>query len=349
MALLFMDSFDHYVTADLLKKWSSQTINSGSTIVIHPTAGRRGSQGLRMVTPIYGFAPHNVSKNIASSSTTGICGFSFVTATSPVTTTRGFASLKAVSGGQITLGLTTTMLVGIWRGDSPTGTLLGMSSAAISTGVPTYIEVKVTWHGSAGTLDLWFNGSSVLSLTGVNIVSPQAFTSVIFGQVSGSLTNDLVHTWDYDDVYIADGAGAAPWNDALGDVRVDARRPTAPGVSSQWTPSTGANWECVDDVLADDADYNLAVAPGPKVDLYTVQDVGAPILGVQPVWRAKKMDSGLCAIAPVIRQGTNWTGTSQSPGTDYLYQMQALGANPHTGVAWTEADFNADEFGLVRA
>ena len=45
MALRFVDGFDHYVTADITKKWNSN--NSG---VISSTAGRRGGGSLRWVS-----------------------------------------------------------------------------------------------------------------------------------------------------------------------------------------------------------------------------------------------------------------------------------------------------------
>src|SRR5262252_5440497 len=48
MALLFMDSFDHYATGDLLEKWTSQVIGTGGSIAITAGAGRRASASLRI-------------------------------------------------------------------------------------------------------------------------------------------------------------------------------------------------------------------------------------------------------------------------------------------------------------
>ena len=136
------------------------------------------------------------------------------------------------------------------------------------------------------------------------------------------------------------------------DVRVDARRPTAPGATTGWTPSAAPNWSCVDDSAPnDDTDYVEATAVG-LTDTYAVQDApvaGGTIYGVQVNLSTKKTDAGSCSLAPIVRHsGTDQVGSAFNPGTAYAFARAVYPTNPGTGAAWTESDFNAAEFGLQR-
>jgi hypothetical protein len=73
MSLLFMDSFDHYVTADLLEKYTSLT----GTITIVSTPVRTGIGALSLNNSFGG--AKNLDKNISSIAmgTAFIVGFAF--------------------------------------------------------------------------------------------------------------------------------------------------------------------------------------------------------------------------------------------------------------------------------
>jgi hypothetical protein len=133
---------------------------------------------------------------------------------------------------------------------------------------------------------------------------------------------------------------------------VDARFPTAAGATTGWTPSTGANWAAVDDAAPnDDTDYTSAAAAA-LTDTFVTQDApvaGATIYGVQHCLAVKKSDAGFATIAPVIRHGTtNYPGADLAPGTTYAYALSIAATNPGTSAQWTEAGFNAAEFGYTR-
>ena len=71
-------------------------------------------------------------------------------------------------------------------------------------------------------------------------------------------------------------------------------------------------------------------------------------MGRNSVLSMKKADAGSCMVAPVIRQGsTDYVGTATAPGTSYGYQVTPYGVDG-AGAAWTEAAFNAAEFGYKR-
>jgi hypothetical protein len=159
-------------------------------------------------------------------------------------------------------------------------------------------------------------------------------------------------TITFDDFYVLDGTGPAPLNGFLGDCRVDVRLPTAAGATTGWTPSAGANWAAVDDAAPNaDTDY-VSAATSPLTDTYTIQDApvpGALLYGVQLCASLKKSDAGTCSVAPVVRHsGVDYPGTAVNPGTAYAFAVVPYGTNPGTGAPWTEADFNAAEFGIKR-
>lgn len=362
MALLFMDSFDHYVTADLLDKWTASGITSAgsSTITIAPAAGRRASGGLRL--GLSGMPNNGViyaHKTVVATDPTCVSGFAYGHGYAGANVNNGWAiaGIRDGAGPQISLCLNANNTLAVKRGDHQ-GTVLGNTAVALGAGIYTFVELKVLIHPSAGTVEVRFNGAAVLGpLTGLNTraTANSAWTTLVFGTqpaLSFNVVGGGSGNMDYDDVYLLDGAGAAPWNTFLGDCRVDARYPTAAGATTGWTPSTGANWSCVDETAPnDDTDYTAAAAAG-LTDTFVVQDApvaGAAIYGVQHCLNAKKTDAGAASIAAVIRHGgVDYVGANQNPGTTYAELLAIAATNPGTAAAWTEAGFNAAEFGYKR-
>jgi hypothetical protein len=342
MAFLFMDSFDHYATADIAQKWA---VNSGFTITA--ADGRRSSASVGIAT---GGELRSPTLTVGSQSV-AIVGFALKPLVFP-SVNHNFMSVFAAGAGvsQVTLGFTTGGALTVKRGgthNSNDGALLGTSVYTFSTGTYVYLECMTTLHDSTGTVDVHVNGVSILSLTGqdTNNGGSNAWTSIFFG--SGASLG-----YRMDDLYVCDGSGGAPWNTFLGDVRVDPRYPTGAGATTGWTPSTGANWQCVDDATPNgDTDYVSAATTG-LTDTYALQDApvaGASLVAVQVNINHKKSDSGACALVPVVRHsGTDYLGATISPLTAYSYSVIPYATNPGTSAAWTEADFNAAEFGYKR-
>jgi len=335
-----MDSFDHLATADLTEKWTSM-----NGVTIGAAAGRRGSGGL-----VGNGADHYAAKGIAASSSTIIMGAA-VTNTNPVGTIWRLMMIGESGGTHVQLYFTSDGKVNVGRmagtgwdyGGTPT--LLCESAAGlVTTGVTYYVEwLVLIADAPGGSVAVRVNGLEVASATGVD--TRNGGTGVPTVIYLGSFTT-------FDDLYVSDGAGAAPGNTFLGDCRVDACRPTAAGATTGWTPSTGANWQCVDDATPnDDTDYTSATAAG-VTDTFVVENapaVGATIFGVQHCLSAKKTDAGAATLAPVVRQsGVDYVGTDLSPSTTYATLLQIQATNPGTGAAWTEAGFNAAEFGYRR-
>lgn len=356
MALLFMDSFDHYVTADLLEKWSAVETTGQSTVgvvAINAGAGRRSSSGLRATG---GVGTGNeqagrVKRAVSATGATFVLGFA-CRAAQPST---GLAIGAAYDGAtaQLTLVLGTDMALLVRRGDINTGTQIAASAPAVvpaSTFV--HIEFRGTIDPAAGVVEVRVNGTPVINASGLNTRNSANSTWNVASIGATNYVNfSAALSADFDDLYVLDGSGPAPLNTFLGDCRVDPRVPTGAGATTGWTPSTAPNWSCVDDAAPnDDTDYVSTTAPA--TDTYALQDApvaGGTIYGVQLLWNSKKLDAGACSVAPVVRHGTtDYAGTAQNPGTTYAYGRQVYPTNPGTSAAWTESDFNAAEFGLQR-
>jgi hypothetical protein len=345
MALLFIDSFDHYTaTADAnLKGW---TVISTGSMSIAAGAGRRSTAGMR--TPTAGGLVQLISTAPTPSGDTMICGFSVL----PGGWTAGTVfRLRESSIDHVSITIKTDGALEARRG-SGSGTILGTSMAnALPLGVTSYLEVKIKLHDSAGTVEIRRNGdvaSPILSLTSVdtNNAGTSTWTAVVLGGPSAT-------AYTYDDFYLLDGTGSAPWNTFLGDCRVDVQYPTANGTTSNSTPSTGTNRGLTIDETApnSDTDYNTLIAVGDKdtLALANLTAAGASLFGVQTLLYAKKTDAGTGSVCPVLRHSTtDYDGTSVALTTGYTYIRQLYQTNPGTSTQWTEAEFNALEVGYKR-
>lgn len=357
MALLFLDSFDHYATADIVEKWTASNTSGGNSLTINTTGGRRSSGCFRWQNGNNSSERAAISKQLAPADATCVAGFAVaVPAGFPSTNGLQIAVILDGATDQVTLRLNSDYTLSVCRGAN-NGTVLGTTTALLTAGTFVYVEWKVLIHPSAGTVDVRVNGASVLSLTAQNTRNSanSAWTVFALGVVDAvfSSYNTNFLSINYDDLYVLDGSGSAPLNDFLGDCRVDARYPTAEGASSAWTPLSGTDNALMVDETApdDDTTYNSTATVG-ATDTHVMQDApvpGATLYGVQLCLSAKKSDAGTCSLAPVVRHsGTDYPGTAFNPGTTYAYTVTPYGTNPGTSAAWTEAGFNAIELGYTR-
>lgn len=347
MALLFMDSFDHYATADITEKWTA--VEAAGQWTIAAAAGRRGSSALRVTS-----ASWWIQKALPAGATTVVVGVAYKP---PSLSTNLVLELSEATAAHVGLRVNTDGSVSVHRmlsGPFSTSNDVTLGTSApglVTAGVFTYIEIKATIHDTTGSVEVRLNGSTtpIINVTGVDTRNggTGVVTLVYFTSYSGPSGN-----YDFDDLYLLDGTGSAPWNTFLGDCRVDARYPTAAGATTGWTPSAGSNWQNVDDAPPnDDTDYNSTSTLN-ALDTFVVQDapvVGATIFGVQHCLNLKKMDAGTCTVAPVVRHaGVDNVGADISPGTSYAFGLLVQQTNPGTGAQWTEAGFNAAEFGYKK-
>jgi hypothetical protein len=336
MTLLFVDSFDHYATADIPKKWVS-----AGDCTIQAGAGRNSSQSLRM--PSFKANPAVLALPLTG---TYIIGFAFV-ASALSGSNIDLLQLRDANNPQVHISLTSSGLFSAYGG-AGTGSLLGTSSAGISAGVYAYLEFKIVVHNTAGAVEIRVNGETVLSLTGVN-TRYAASTNNYADALQLGYGTGANNTSDIDDFYLCDPSGTAN-NDFLGDVRIECLYPSGAGSNTNWTPSTGANYAAVDEALANTTDYVTSAADD-QVDTYAfgnLAETSGSVKAVQLVAHAQKTDTGAKHLALVDRtNSTDHASADQPLSTSWKFTRQILETDAgNGGVAWTVANVNAAEFGV---
>ena len=237
------------------------------------------------------------------------------------------------------------------------GTLLAAATKPFPQDNFQFVEVKVTFHPSAGTVQVRVNEETVINatsqvtaVTGVNTAD-----GIGVGPGSADPTGSANNPGVYDDFYVCDTAGPR-YTDFLGEIHVEALFPNAAGGSSQWAPVGGSpNYTNVDDAPGPDSDttYNLGSVIGHR-DLYKF-----PALSLNPgasnevtavasnMWIRKDF-AGTRTVRPVIALPAGTAlGAAFSLDGNYAYHVQSIDEiNPVTSVAWTQATMSTAQFGL---
>lgn len=338
MTLRFIDSFDHYATADITQKWTS-TAGGGSGPAISSGNGRRSTNCMRIPS-----TSGEASKTIDAQAT-WIVGHSFKFSALDGSNDRAFLSFLDSGTIQVDVRMRPDGTIRVTRN----GTTLATSSNALSLSTTYYIEAKVVINDTTGTMEVRVNGSSTgwINITGQdtkNTANASANVIKLSGIASGNT--------DFDDLYICDGSGSVN-NDFRGDVRVDCYLPDGNGNSSQLVGSDGNstdNYQLVDESSQNgDTDYVQSSTVNNK-DTYTFADMShtpSSIFGTQLNMISKKDDSGTRSICSVCRSaGTDYDGDTQALGTSYSDYRNIRETDPATSAAWTRTNLNSAEFGV---
>lgn len=327
MALLFIDGFDHYVTAEIARKWSTSAGNAA----ISATGRRATSKSLSISS-----ANDRVTLQLPAAEGTLCVGFAYYSTSAP----SGHEGVEfAISGAaQCTVFFNANGSISVARG-AYNGTVLGTSAIGlIKANTWQYVEFKAVIHDSTGTYEVKVNGVSVLSGTGAD-TKGQTTADADQLTIQGSGVAILI-----DDLYLDDA-------DFLGDCRVDTLMPNGAGASSQWTPSAGSNFQNVDDAgdMDDDTTYNSDDTAG-QIDTYTLPDIeatGGTIHAVAVNSAVRKDDAGARSTKNIVRQATtNYEGAAYSVTDSYLVKQDIWATQPDASGAWDETDLNAAEFGI---
>jgi hypothetical protein len=338
MALLFCDGFDHYASADILKKWT--VANAVGSCVIDPTAGRRGGGAFTTTTGGRG----NPGKTLAASYATLVAGVA-LNLSGPIS---GSGVLWFADAG-------TTQVVVIFNADGTFSvkrgsTVLATSSVAIGYNAYNYIELKATIHPSAGAIELRLNGVAIITASGINTrATANSSANGLYIGIDSNPGGSFNAT--FDDLYLCDTSGSTN-NNFLGDCRIDTLFPNADGTYSGFTPSTGtAHWSTVDDAMPNITDYVSAGVASTK-DSYGFTDLtsAASVFGVQVCNAALKDDAGARSVANLVRSGsTDAQGPTVALSTSQLIYTSIHETDPATSAAWTQSGVNAAQFGTVVA
>ena len=224
------------------------------------------------------------------------------------------------------------------------GTVLDTGTESISLNTTYLIEVHIKIADSGGRIETKVNGVADIDFTGDTKEGAYTqFDKVRLGQ--GAVAS--YYCAAYFDNFRMDDAG---W---IGDTKIQAIVPTGAGNTTGWTPSVGANWGCVDEKPASDADY-VSINANDIVDTYAAGNIVGSIDNVKCVQiQARSRTEG----SPTP---TNLKLVVRSGGTDYLSGDKVIPVsekglwnlwelNPADSLAWEEADVNAMEIGIKSA
>ena len=253
-----------------------------------------------------------------------------------------------VSTGHLTLTVSASGALQVRRGSGGTGTIISSSASNIvANGAWGYVELRATIADSGGKAIVRWNGVELINFTG-DTKNGGTGTTIDSTYIRGG------DTYKYDDIYVIDPTtGSAPYNDFLGDVKVQSIFPNGNGTFSQGTGSDADsvdNYALLDEARAASTTDYVDLSTGEK-DTYTYQDVTLPatstIYAVQTVTHVQKTDTGSITTADVARLGANESvGAASVPGTSAEIKRTVWTAKPGGG-AWSVADVNNTEFGVI--
>lgn len=202
-----------------------------------------------------------------------------------------------------------------------------------------YFTFQLKIDNVVGLYNCWVDGDLFLEATGVDTENTAGGCGNVMWPVSAGM---------WDDMYLYLGAGASVAA-KLGDITVPGFLVDAAGDDAQWTPSAGANYENVDDPIADeDATYNEDGVAAQR-DLYNFADLAAfsgEIKGVEVLARLRKTDVGSKQVAIACKSGGSlYYGGAIALSDTYAWYSKIWELDPFTAAAWTRANFNLGQFG----
>lgn len=245
----------------------------------------------------------------------------------------------------------TTQLINITRKETTgevearVGTTTLVATGGVLTVNTTYlIEIHIKIADSGGRIEVKIDGLLTIDYTGDT--KPDANTQFDKVRIGYSGTGTRKSNAFFDN-FLMDDTG---W---IGDTKIQALVPTGAGNTTGWTPSAGANYECVDEIPASDADY-VSINAVDITDTYVTENLAGSIDNIKCVQiQSRSRTEG----APTP---TNLKLVSRVNGTDYLSGDKEVPVsekglyniwedNPDDAAAWEEADVNGMEIGIKSA
>lgn len=199
------------------------------------------------------------------------------------------------------------------------------------------IEAHIKVHGTEGIFDVKLDGASEIEYAGDTLGTNPSIGRIILNYTSS--LNGCQGAY-YDDIAVNDTTGDRnnTWcgRGGLWPVYV-----TGPGDLSQFTPSAGANHECVDDVPPDDDTSYVSSDTEGHRDSYTitVPEVSGGVTAFTLWHKAKLNEAGAGNLTQFLRKASvNYDGDLKGLDTTYRYVSHTWETNPATGQPWTLAD-----------
>ena len=350
MALLLIDGFDHYLTADKFIRWNSETIDNGNSVrqtqVIN--SGGRVSGGYLSVP----WTGSSVSKILRADRSNLVAGFAFrVPAPGNAFPQAVFGYLSGASR-QFEISINTSSQLYVTR--NGTTVQAGIGASSLSQNAWYFVEFKVNFHPTAGSYVVRLDGNVIFSGSGLNTAASgtASANAITLGNgllITGFGGNSPLH---YDDLYVLEADSGSGLSDFIGDCRVQTLLPTGAGTTTGLSKGGAAttNWQSVNEATPDTTTTVFANTAG-LYDTYQYGDLVAvtnTVYAVAQSFVSQRDDTGFRRATARIRSGgteADFAAPIQPLTGAYSVQQQIQETNPVTGAAWTVSQVNAMEMG----
>lgn len=245
-------------------------------------------------------------------------------------------------GVQFTVAVNiSTGFIEVYRGYF--ATLLDTGNIIVPLNAWQCIEVYLKIADADGRCIVKQDGVTSIDFTGDTKATANANVLIMsFG--SPHATNKL--SGFFDDIAINDVNGVVN-NSWPGQGGIYGLVPNGAGNYAQWTPSAGANYECVDEAPPSDADY-VADSVTNNKDSYAMSPTPGPGTIAALCWwaRAKIEVAGDKDLKRLFRiAAADYVGSAIALDVSYLYKSEIHETSPATAVAWTVDEVDGMEAG----
>ena len=339
MTTLWADGFDSNGATDLTYDYAFENAYSFNFVAGRRTGSyaiaRVSSNGAGLLRSL-GVAPSTVFASIA------------VKMNSLWSYSGPFLRFMEGTISHICLSINSTGQIEVRRG-SYDGTVIGTTAIVAPVGTWYWLQVKVVIHDTTGSVEIRdASGTVILNLTGQD--TRNGGTSGVCDTIGiGPCDHYGGHEIYMDDLHVWDSTGSI-CNTFTNDTRIDDLVPSGAGSVTQFTPSAGANWDCVNEEPTSTTDYVSDATAGHQ-DLYAFTDlphVPLNIYGVVVGAVACKDDSGARSIKTLAKSSATLnTGSAQTLTLgSWVRLCRTVEADPNTSAAWTPTNLNGATFGI---
>jgi hypothetical protein len=204
------------------------------------------------------------------------------------------------------------------------------------------IEIYYEPLNSTGEIIVKIGGVTDISYSGDTTAGLENVQLLYWGKVSGMSTGSSLGI-HLDDVIIDD----ANW---IGNTYIQAIVPTGAGTTTDFTPSTGANYTCVDEIPAVDTDYVSTNTTG-HIDTYATSDLTGFVGNVKTVQLESRIAYEGTPTPTHIQlgcrsNGVDYFATDKSPALSFGRVSKLLLVDPNGDDPWTIARVNQLEIGI---
>ena len=221
-------------------------------------------------------------------------------------------------------------------------TLISTGSKSISVSTTYLIEARFKISDTVGVAQIKVNG--ILDIDFSGDTKPGADTTINKIKIGyWPIASGYGSKAYFDNVVVDDAA----W---IGETKIQAIAPTAAGNATNWTPSVGSNYDCVDDIPPSDTEY-VSTNTINLIDTYIAENLAGVIGTIKCVQIQTRIESDgeptPSNVNLVARSGDTdyFSGDIAVPVAfkelSYLWET-----DPDTAAAWLEAGVNALQIGI---